>query len=622
MKITTYNPDGSIREVRQHHFQIPEYITSFDANHSFLNITEDDLAALDFDDDSDMFKDKFLFLLNHDISNYINSLTKPTPRHSLISNLCGTNVDVNELTECNKLLHRFIDALDSGCIMDSEIVRLREDTKRIMNIETIVDILLFNLRESIDNGRLTRITKEKFLNIIHRLYGALHTGLCLRIIFPIEIMHILQPFAKSELTDIKITDNQFLDKFIHVLTSVDSKYRKELYRLLLAFGYRPTEKTYYNQSVRHLSFGSVDKGSNLYTVVDAQPNSEIENIKAELDKEEIVALYIDCPVSNEYKQEIKDILNKQYEKFSELNGDYLRTKIERKAMRVYGYTELIRMIKQDWYEFYFKYLNELENYYKHIHVFPINLEVPLYYYYLLVEECECGAKYTIDGKLLDSLLLRSLKKGCENKMALYEQMYILNFVEIKAKLIPDEKAPSVNLSKEDEYWDKIAQLRNELLEGNCKEIAKKLKDGEFDIQNGNDAINFFMVWLEPLFKWHINNDVIDEIKFKEIFKRILKSKLIFDNLLVKRNRIAVKHHLNIKLVLNIVGYLAENGKEKYVQRRVGASLEKELLYLWKNEKKDGTSSYYHKYVSGWDSSDYSSDLSSQMKDDMKEFLII
>jgi hypothetical protein len=255
-------------------------------------------------------------------------------------------------------------------------------------------------------------------------------------------------------------------------------------------------------------------------------------------------------------------------------------------------------------------------------VFPINLEVPLYYYYLLVEECECGAKYTIDGKLLDSLLLRSLKKGCENKMALYEQMYILNFVEIKAKLIPDEKAPSVNLSKEDEYWDKIAQLRNELLEGNCKEIAKKLKDGEFDIQNGNDAINFFMVWLEPLFKWHINNDVIDEIKFKEIFKRILKSKLIFDNLLVKRNRIAVKHNLNIKLVLNIVGYLAENGKEKYVQRRVGASLEKELLYLWKNEKKDGTSSYYHKYVSGWDSSDYSSDLSSQMKDDMKEFLII
>ena len=72
MKITTYNPDGSIKEVREHHVQIPEYINSFDAKHSFLNITEEEMIAFDEGDENrkEIIIDKVLFLLEQDMSNY------------------------------------------------------------------------------------------------------------------------------------------------------------------------------------------------------------------------------------------------------------------------------------------------------------------------------------------------------------------------------------------------------------------------------------------------------------------------------------------------------------------------------------------------------------------------
>ena len=59
MKITTFNPDGSIKEVRKHHFQIPKYITSFDPNQSFLNIKEEELALMT-KSETDMDKDMMI----------------------------------------------------------------------------------------------------------------------------------------------------------------------------------------------------------------------------------------------------------------------------------------------------------------------------------------------------------------------------------------------------------------------------------------------------------------------------------------------------------------------------------------------------------------------------------
>ena len=76
MKITTYNPDGSIKEVREHHVQIPEYINSFDAKHSFLNITEEDVALALYkrrDYDKGVLLNQYRFLLMYDYDNYLKS---------------------------------------------------------------------------------------------------------------------------------------------------------------------------------------------------------------------------------------------------------------------------------------------------------------------------------------------------------------------------------------------------------------------------------------------------------------------------------------------------------------------------------------------------------------------
>ena len=51
MRITIYNPDGSIKEEREYNVQIPHYIYSFDNEHSFLNITDIENEVIGTDDD-------------------------------------------------------------------------------------------------------------------------------------------------------------------------------------------------------------------------------------------------------------------------------------------------------------------------------------------------------------------------------------------------------------------------------------------------------------------------------------------------------------------------------------------------------------------------------------------
>lgn len=71
MEITTFNRDGSIKEVREHHFQIPKYISSFYPNQSFLNIKEEELALMtksETDMDKDMSIKRYRMLLEYDLS--------------------------------------------------------------------------------------------------------------------------------------------------------------------------------------------------------------------------------------------------------------------------------------------------------------------------------------------------------------------------------------------------------------------------------------------------------------------------------------------------------------------------------------------------------------------------
>jgi predicted transcriptional regulator len=98
--------------------------------------------------------------------------------------------------------------------------------------------------------------------------------------------------------------------------------------------------------------------------------------------------------------------------------------------------------------------------------------------------------------------------------------------------------------------------------------------------------------------------------FRKKFEAVIKNAQIKDYLISRRKRIVVKHNLNIKLLLNIVGYLANEGKninKNYVEYRVGAKLEKEIAYFWNIKR--GTRSY-HKYVSGYETGD--SDLSQKI----------
>ena len=48
MKITTYYPNGSVKDVHEHTIDVPKYICSYDPKHSFLNIGEEDVDAVTY----------------------------------------------------------------------------------------------------------------------------------------------------------------------------------------------------------------------------------------------------------------------------------------------------------------------------------------------------------------------------------------------------------------------------------------------------------------------------------------------------------------------------------------------------------------------------------------------
>ena len=73
MKITTYYPNGSIKDVHEHTFNVPKYIRSYDPKHSFLNIGEEDVDAVTYkkkDLEKHLILNRYRFLIGFDFDNF------------------------------------------------------------------------------------------------------------------------------------------------------------------------------------------------------------------------------------------------------------------------------------------------------------------------------------------------------------------------------------------------------------------------------------------------------------------------------------------------------------------------------------------------------------------------
>lgn len=615
MKITIFNLDGTIKEVQEHHFQIPAYITAFDPNQSFLNISDDEMAVFDLDDlgEQEFVVEKFRMLIEYDIANYKKYLLNDKKETSLINALLSANMEAKDVLKYSKLLGRFVRNIYSSHGHFSSKVSDDEESN-FLNINIIVDVLVHNVYEAISNKGDSFDPNKFFFNQLNWLYYALKRCLKNNSLSSTgcDALNILWPFANLKNSGKEwLTTTEGVKRIQDALYSTAGKYRSELYRLLLVVNHldetiKPmtSDTTYAFERI----------GNKIKTIIDRIPADVVENVRLQLKEDEIIALNIDCQVNEEIKKSIREVYNNQYNAYVESQGFFLKRHIIQQALRYFKFIEEEQLVRNDWRRLYFESLDDLANKYSGIGRSHYKLDIPLFYYYIIVEECEIGKKYDFDGQLLNDLIIRAIYRGSEEKSSLYEQMYRLNYMEMSANLIYDDSKNN-DIKKEgnaDNDKEELQNLYNRLLEGPNSNIAEDLRKGSFKLATPSEAIDYLIVWLEPLFKRHLNKT--NEDQFKDLLIELLNDDLFKNKLLVGNKRKVIKHNLNVKLMLNIIGKLSELNKgnsRNWVKRYVGPKLRDDLTYMWKLK---GSSSL-HKYVSGWDNDiDFGvSELSLEMK---------
>ena len=152
MKITTFNPDGSIKEVREHHFQIPKYISSFDSNRSFLNISDEDIRVLKVGNDFEKkeLERKLRTLINYDLSiftKYLFEQDNIESKKSFYDVLLRVSINQKLLENYSKalrsLVRRYSRSLRS--FKNIKLDKLTDDEYQALNVKTLVEILLYDI---------------------------------------------------------------------------------------------------------------------------------------------------------------------------------------------------------------------------------------------------------------------------------------------------------------------------------------------------------------------------------------------------------------------------------------------------------------------------------------------
>ena len=246
MKITTYNPDGSIKEVREHRVQVPKYIKTFDAKHSFLNITEDDVALVQFkrkDFDKDLLLNQYRFLLRYDYDNYLKS------------NACKIYIEDEQGRMNNEDTMEYYDHLMSVLLRTytfksphqyPRIEQLSDEVCRFLNDSLLIDTLLYHAKKTKNRIFYSDVDQEQspltknLIGIIHRLYYALRKANELGHLGENEqkIMYSLFPFANvqtSKLISSALFDNDIvLAKIIKSMYLTRESCRDSIYSLAYA----------------------------------------------------------------------------------------------------------------------------------------------------------------------------------------------------------------------------------------------------------------------------------------------------------------------------------------------------------------------------------------------------
>lgn len=613
MKITTFNPDGSIKEVREHHFQIPKYITSFDPNQSFLNIKEEELALMtksETDMDKDMMIKYYRKLLEYDLSIYIRDYPK-----SYMGNGYIKAADNDKIIFYDGVLSYLLSLYNKPHDAYNTKEKYKEIRRFLKDSRLWVDTLWYHAKKTnfdysgvqeISNGSLSK----SLADVIQILYSVLEKSHELGLIQDggagVELMHALYPFTDIPhslcLSSNILENDDVVVKMAESLYWLNEGNRDLLYALAHIIDLSSHTVI---RAAKSSPFGFVSMITDQTTtsnekvvVLPANPTNGIEMTEIELSREEIVSIicrdYVGSKnftkYENEFKQEYEDYYNK--------NSSDLNTITERQAKKKFRTNYLI---PQQWSTFYYDSLDDLESQYKRQYENHKELSSPFCYYYLLVNMCDPGNRYEFKDDFLIELVNLAIKEKCTDRCELYKQMLRLNYMEESAYMIPVDKTEN-----QVEEATVIDNKRNELLAGENISIVNDLLQKSIKFISVEDAIERILVFLSPLYdkRYMVKSTDSDISLFCNRLKILLKRDEFAQHLEPKEPKTDKKKNnrqlgFNVKLVLNIIGVLSKEKDEKFnnpLKNRIANPLCTELGKLWYIEKYKGYNSYINKYL--------------------------
>lgn len=206
MRLTTYHQNGIGKEIKDLSLQVPEYVKVYDDGHSFLNITEDELEAVNSRTNS-FRKQRIIHQLSaaikHDYANYEKAyknkekdtvigideyihLAESTPRILNGDKIMASIMRIykNRPHENNKIPAKEEDFLEQTCTKEEFLAYANDelyqpiDECRIINTSIWFNVILYHaLKSTYNNGYESPNINHRFYvcfqNLINRYYYSL-----------------------------------------------------------------------------------------------------------------------------------------------------------------------------------------------------------------------------------------------------------------------------------------------------------------------------------------------------------------------------------------------------------------------------------------------------------------
>ena len=596
MKITTYYPNGSVKDVHEHTIDVPKYIRSYDPKHSFLNISEEDVDAVTYkkkDLEKHLILNRYRFLIGFDFDNY----------QRYIKDNYKKDIDVEQLKYldyCFSLLLHFYGSRDYLSLRNEKEIHI------LLSSNALIETILFHAL-SIYNRLSNRNDKHEMSlftclsGLIHRVYYALKKANVVGLLSKDEqaIMYVLYPFANLStfIGHNLLCNDTLLVKMIKALYLTNEECRDTIYAFAQMLNQSSTIGVVPNtqKGLVMMMTGSSGNSNNEKIIFDARPSNGIEMTQIAMSEEEIACLVCYDMVGKPRFVEIENIFKNEYTSYYNLNAEILKKIINRTAIRKFR-TEPI--VSSQWETFYYDTLDDLECQYKNHYRSHKELMSPFCYYYLLVNMCDPGHKYEFNGDFLVELVNYAIDNKCTNRCELYYQIIQLNYMQESAYMI------AVENNEDNKTPDEVSILRDKLLSGKDGTIAKELLLNNNKFESYEDAIEKILVFLTPLYceKYMVNpnQDGIDD--FQKRLKILLQDNSFLENLKPKELMTNKKNErqlgFNVKLVMNIIGVLSKENDVKFVnplKKRIADPLCRELEELWQLKRAKGYNSYVNKF---------------------------